>query len=88
MTLPLILVYKRCDKKEKNYINFINSKKIITNQDLAWVTEKMKKYQVFEDCLQRQSIFCYGQRFLRVFSKSEEKSKIINLVDYLTNRKN
>ena len=89
MTLPLILVYKRCDKKEKNYINFINSKKIITNQDLVWVKEKMKKYQVFEDCLQKAKHFSVmAKDSLGFFSKSEEKSKIIKLVDYLTNRKN
>ena len=49
----------------------------------------MKKYQVFEDCLQKAKHFSVmAKDSLGFFSKSEEKSKIINLVDYLTNRKN
>ena len=53
MTLPLILVFKRGDKKEKNFIEHLIQNKKLNNSDFHWITEKMKKYDVLNDCLQK-----------------------------------
>ena len=88
MTLPLILFFKRGNKKEKNLIQhmFQNKK---TDSDFNWVNEKMKNYDVLNDCLQKARHFSImAKDSLGTFPDNEEKQKLINLVNFLTHRKN
>ena len=89
MTLPLILVFKRGDKKEKNFIEHLTQDKKLKDSDFDWITEKMKKYDVLNDCLQKARHFSImAKDSLGTFPDNEEKQKLINLVNFLTHRKN
>ena len=88
MTLPLILVFKRGDKKEKNFIEHLIQNKKLNDSDLDWVTEKMKKYDVLNDCLQKARHFSImAKDSLGTFIDNKEKQKLMNLANFLINRK-
>ena len=88
MTLPLILLYKRSNDKEKKLLkHFVNKEKFNKN-DFLEVIEKMKKYNVKNDCLDKAKHFSLmAKDSLGLFPKSEDKDKIINLIDSLLTRK-
>ena len=89
MTLPLILFFKRGNKKEKNLIQHMVQNKKLNDSDFNWVNEKMKKYDVLNDCLQKARHFSImAKDSLGTFPDNEEKQKLINLVNFLTHRKN
>ena len=89
MTLPLILCFKRGNKKEKNLIQHMIENKKLNDSDFKWVTEKMKKYDVLNDCLQKAKHFSVMSKdSLGPFPDNEEKQRLINLVNFLINRKN
>ena len=88
MTLPLILVFKRGDKKEKNFIEHLIQNKKLKDSDFDWITEKMKKYDVLNDCLQKARHFSImAKDSLGTFIDSKEKQKLMNLANFLINRK-
>ena len=88
MTLPLILVFKRGDKKEKNFIEHLTQDKKLKDSDFDWITEKMKKYDVLNDCLQKARHFSImAKDSLGTFIDNKEKQKLINLANFLINRK-
>ncbi len=88
MTLPLILLFKRGNKKEKNLIQHMIQNKKLNDSDFSWVTEKMKKYDVLNDCHQKARHFSIMARdSLGTFPDNEEKQKLMNLVNFLINRK-
>ena len=89
MTLPLILFFKRGNKKEKNLIQHMVQNRKLNDSDFNWVNEKMKKYDVLNDCLQKARHFSImAKDSLGTFPDNEEKQKLINLVNFLTHRKN
>jgi octaprenyl-diphosphate synthase len=88
MTLPLILVFKRANKKEKNFIEHLIQNKKLNDSDFDWITEKMKKYDVLKDCLQKARHFSImAKDSLGTFIDNKEKQKLINLANFLINRK-
>jgi len=88
MTLPLILVFNRGNKKEKSFITHLIEKKKLDACNFNWIVEKMNKYNVLDDCLQKAKHFSImAKDSLGTFSDNEDKKKLINLVDYLINRK-
>ena len=88
MTLPLILVFKRGDKKEKNFIEHLTQNKKLKDSDFDWITEKMKKYDVLNDCLQKARHFSImAKDSLGTFTDNKEKQKLMNLANFLINRK-
>ena len=88
MTLPLILVFKRGDKKEKNFIKHLTQNKKLKDSDFDWITEKMKKYDVLNDCLQKARHFSImAKDSLGTFIDNKEKQKLMNLANFLINRK-
>ncbi len=89
MTLPLILVFNRGNKKEKSLIQHLVQNKKLNDSEFNWVTEKMKKYNVLNDCLQKAKHFSImAQDSLGTFTDNDEKQKLINLANFLINRKN
>ncbi len=89
MSLPLILCYKRSNKNEKKLIEHIVFKSASNHNDFEKIVEIMNKYDVKKDCVKKAVHFStMAKDSLGVFSDSHEKEKIINLVDYLTLRKN
>ena len=88
MTLPLILVFNRGNKKEKSFITHLIEKKKLDACNFNWIVEKMNKYNVLDDCLQKAKHFSImAKDSLGTFSDNEDKKKLINLVDFLINRK-
>ena len=88
MTLPLILVFKRGNKKEKNFIEHLIQNKKLNDSDFDWITEKMKKYDVLNDCLQKARHFSImAKDSLGTFVDNKEKKKLMNLANFLINRK-
>ncbi|MDC2965935.1 polyprenyl synthetase family protein [Alphaproteobacteria bacterium] len=89
MTLPLILFFKRGNKKEKNLIQHMVQNRKLNDSDFNWVSEKMKNYDILDDCLQKARHFSVmAKDSLGTFPDNEEKRKLINLVNFLTHRKN
>jgi octaprenyl-diphosphate synthase len=89
MTLPLILFFKRGNKKEKNLIQHMVQNKKLNDSDFNWVSDKMKNYDILDDCLQKARHFSImAKDSLGTFPDNEEKRKLINLVNFLTHRKN
>ncbi len=87
MSLPLILCYKRCNKKEKKIIHYIISKNTINQSDFGSIIQLMEKYDVKIDCIKKAKHFSVmAKDSLGIFSDSSEKDKLLNLVDYLTYR--
>ena len=88
MTLPLILVFNRGNKKEKSLITHLIENKKLDACNFNWIIEKMNKYNVLNDCLQKAKHFSImAKDSLGTFSDNEDKKKLINLVDFLINRK-
>ena len=88
MTLPLILLYKRSNDKEKKLLKYFVNKEKFNKNDFLEVIEKMKKYNVKNDCLDKAKHFSLmAKDSLGLFPKSEDKDKIINLIDSLLSRK-
>ncbi len=87
MSLPLILCYKRCDRREKRIVEFIISKDLNTRNDFKKVVELMNKYNVKEDCITKAKHFStMAKDSLGIFSESQEKEKLLDLTDFLTER--
>jgi len=87
MSLPLILCYKRCDRREKRIVEFIISKDLNTRNDFKKVVELMNKYNVKEDCITKAKHFStMAKDSLGIFSETQEKEKLLDLTDFLTER--
>lgn len=88
MTLPLILLYKRSNDNEKQLLKYLVNKEKLNRNDFSHVIEKMKKYNVKNDCLDKAKHFSVmAKDSLGLLPKSEGKVKIINLIDSLLSRK-
>ena len=82
------LSFKRGDKKEKNFIEHLIQNKKLNDSDFRWITEKMKKYDVLNDCLQKARHFSImAKDSLGTFTDNKEKQKLMNLANILINRK-
>ena len=68
MTLPLILLYKR-SKKEKQLLEYLVNKEKLNKNDFSQMLEKMKKYNVKNDCLDKAKHFSLWQKTVLVFAK-------------------
>ena len=80
-------MFNRSNKKEKKYLEFLINKNTISNNDLVWVIDKMKRYDVLNDCLKKAKHFSImAKDSLGLFGSNKEKDKIINFVDFLTDR--
>ena len=89
MTLPLILLYKRSNNKEKQVLKYLVNKEKLNKKDFVNIIEKMNKYNVKNDCLDKAKHFSVmAKDSLGLFPRSEEKERIINLINYLVSRKN
>ena len=84
MTLPLILCFKRSNKKEKSLLEYITRKNSVTISDFNLTKNLMKRYNVEEDCKKKANHFSImAKDSLGVFQASPEKEKVLKLVDFL-----
>ena len=87
MSLPLIICFKRCNKREKKIIEYIICKEITNQSDFIKILDLMKKYDVKTDCVKKAKHFSLmAKDSLGIFSDSLEKEKLLSLVEYLTHR--
>lgn len=87
ISLPLILCFKRCNNKEKSFIKILNKKVCINNKAIKEIIFLMEKYNVKSDCVNKARHFALmGKDCLGNFPESENKNKIISLVDILLER--
>ena len=89
MTLPLILLYKRSNNKEKKLLKHIINKEKLNHSDFKDIIFSMNKYGIKNDCLNKARHFSLmAKDSLGLFPDSSEKQKIINLIDHLLSRIN
>ena len=89
MSLPLIICYKRCSKVEKKMIEQIVINNNSNQSDFKKIILLMEKNNVREDCIKKAIHFSImAKDSLGIFADSPEKSKLLNLVDFLTYRTN
>ena len=87
ITLPIIICYKRSNKREKKSLEYLISKENLKKIDFLNTIELMKKYNVEEDCQNKAKHFSImAKDSLGVFSHSSEKEKITKLTDFLIDR--
>ena len=68
-------------------MEFLINKNTVSNNDLAWVIDKMERYKVLNDCLNKARHFSImAKDSLGLFTPNKEKDKIIDFVDFLINR--
>ena len=87
MTLPLILLYKRSNNKEKQELKYLINKQNLNKSDFNNVIKKMNKYNVKNDCIDKAKHFSImAKDSLGLFPHSIEKEKLLNLINYLVSR--
>ncbi len=88
LTLPIIHALKQAEKKEvKNIKNLIRGK--LTSRDIDSIFEFVRKYNGIEYANRRAKE--YASKAIEIISKysdSESKLALINLVEFILNRKN
>ncbi len=87
MSLPLIICYRRCNKSEKKLVEYIIGKNSTNQNDFRKIISLMEKYNVRNDCIKKAIHFSImAKDSLGIFPNSVEKTKFLNLVDYLVHR--
>ena len=87
MSLPLIICYRRCNKSEKKLVEHIIGKNNTNQNDFRKIISLMEKYNVRNDCIKKAIHFSImAKDSLGIFPNSVEKTKFLNLVDYLVHR--
>ena len=87
MTLPLILLYKRSNNKEKKLLKHIITKEKLSKNDFKNIIFSMNKYGIKNDCLNKARHFSLmAKDSLGLFPDSSEKQKIVNLTEHLLSR--
>ena len=87
VTLPLIIIFQRADRTERNFL--INTFKKIkrTKEDFEKTLELIKKYKAVEDSLQRAEYFVnVSHDALGIFEDCSEKKILQNLTGFSLNR--
>ena len=87
MSLPLIICYRRCNKSEKKLVEYIIGKNNTNQNDFKKIISLMEKHNVRNDCIKKATHFSImAKDSLGIFPNSVEKTKFLNLVDYLIHR--
>ena len=88
MSLPLILSFKRSDRREKKLLKHIVNKQDSTDDELKWTIELMNKYGIKDDCMNKAKHFSLMSKdSLGTFPNSQQKEKIIAIIEFLITRK-
>jgi octaprenyl-diphosphate synthase len=88
LTLPLIHTIERADKKEKDIISKIIYKKKLTAKDLKTVLDLVNNYGSIEyTVLKAKEAVEKAKESLSIFPDSEYKTSLIDLSNYIIERK-
>ena len=87
ITLPIILLFQKCNSEEKEDLKKIFSKKIREENDLNNILSLTKKYDVIKECYQKAHHYInLASNSLSVFKDCEEKTILENLTSFSLSR--
>jgi len=87
VTLPIILLYQKISNSEKNEIKnfFVKDKR--NEEDLKYVLNLIKNYDIINDCYKKAEYFInLASNSLSVFEENEEKNILKNLTSFSIRR--
>ncbi|UCD84706.1 MAG: polyprenyl synthetase family protein [Deltaproteobacteria bacterium] len=88
LTLPLLLVLKKCTAQEKKAIKKIVSASVLTKKELTTVADLIDKYEGIDYTLDRANEYISkAKRHLDIFPDSPEKYALQLMADYVIGRK-
>ncbi len=84
ITMPLILLLRRCDERERELVKeIINNNDSITDQSLSEILKLFRKYQTIDASMARAQEFVEeAKRALEPFPMSRQKEELFCLAEY------
>ena len=87
VTLPIILLYQKVDKFEKEKLKSFFEKDIREKQNLEYVLDLIKKNSIINECYKKAEHYInLASNSLSVFEESEEKNILKNLTSFSIER--
>ena len=87
VTLPIILLFQKANKEERDKLKEIFSKKVRSENELVYTLSLIKKYNVIKGCYQKAEHYInLASNSLSVFNDCEEKSILENLTSFSLER--
>ncbi len=87
VTLPIILLYQKVDKFEKEKLKSFFEKDIREKQDLEYVLDLIKKNNIINECYNKAEHYInLASNSLTVFEESEEKNILRSLTSFSIER--
>jgi octaprenyl-diphosphate synthase len=87
ITLPIILLFQKADKDEKETLKKTFAKKERDQNDLNYTLSLIKKYNIINSCYQKAKHYInLSSNSLSVFKDSEEKNILENLTSFSLSR--
>ena len=87
ITLPIILLFQKADKDEKETLKKTFAKKERDQNDLNYTLSLIKKYDIINNCYQKAKHYInLSSNSLSVFKDSEEKNILENLTSFSLSR--
>ena len=83
ITLPIILLFQKAERQEKEKLKDIFSKKIRDENDFDYILSLIKKYNIIKACYQKaQHYINLASNSLSLFKDCEEKNILENLTSF------
>ena len=87
VTLPIILLFQKISKDEKNEIKGFFKKNFRTDDELTRILKLIKKYNVIPECYKKAEYFInLASNSLSIFENSDEKHILQNLTSFSLGR--
>ena len=87
ITLPIILLFQKANKDEKETLKKTFAKKERNQNDLNYTLSLIKKYDIINSCYQKAKHYInLSSNSLSVFKDSEEKNILENLTSFSLSR--
>ena len=83
VTLPIILLFQKANKEERDKLKDIFSKNVRSENELVYTSSLIKKYNVIKGCYQKAEHYInLASNSLSLFNDCEEKSILENLTSF------
>ena len=87
VTLPIILLFQKANKEERDKLKDIFSKDVRSENELVYTLSLIKKYNVIKGCYQKAEHYInLASNSLSLFNDCEEKSILENLTSFSLER--
>ncbi len=87
VTLPMIIIFQKGNKEEKNFLNEIMRKEKRTEQDFSYTLSLINKYKAVEATFKKAEYFVnVSYDALAIFPDNEDKKILQNLTSFSLNR--